>query len=324
MQMHIPLVSIIIPAYNCARFLRQTLDSVLSQSYERFEVIVVDDGSTDNTSDIVRAYDDPRVKYYYQDNSGGPSKPRNVGMNIAQGELISFFDSDDVMDVHKLARGVAVFNKHPDIDLIFTDFQIIDEDGQLLKERFLADYRSFRKLLQPCFDDDKAFILTGDVYHELIYANFIGTSGVILRQEICRKIGHMDESLVCSEDREYWYRVIRSGATLCFLDYPGHSYRRRADSMTTRSMYIYPSMLRVLERQRVYGINKETAKLIEDKINEILGSYAWIATRMRHYDIAKQSSLQLVRNRAFRAGVTAYLKASLLSMIDNSTRTAHG
>src|SRR5712691_12899952 len=100
-----PLVSVIIPAFNAERFIRQTLDSVLAQTYQNLEVIVVDDGSTDRTRECVLSYRD-RVKYLYEENSGGCSKPRNEGIRAASGALLAFLDADDVMAPHRIAREV--------------------------------------------------------------------------------------------------------------------------------------------------------------------------------------------------------------------------
>src|SRR5947207_15233453 len=88
------LVSVIIPSYNRANILGETLDSVLAQSYTEFEAIVVDDGSTDRTPDVVAEYTDPRVRYFYKPN-GGLSSARNFGLQLANGEFIAFLDSDD-------------------------------------------------------------------------------------------------------------------------------------------------------------------------------------------------------------------------------------
>ena len=98
-----PLVSVVIPTYNSARYLSETLASVLSQTYTNFEIIVVDDGSMDNTREVVAGLKSPKVKYFWQSNSGGPSHPRNRGIELAQGHYIALFDSDDIMLPAKLA-----------------------------------------------------------------------------------------------------------------------------------------------------------------------------------------------------------------------------
>src|SRR5918996_6152320 len=105
-------VSVIIPAFNAERYLRQTLESVFAQTYPDVEVIVVDDGSRDGTAEIAQSCGD-RVRYHYQDNSGGCGKPRNEGMKIATGDLFVFLDSDDILAPHRIAREVELMRRHP-------------------------------------------------------------------------------------------------------------------------------------------------------------------------------------------------------------------
>jgi glycosyltransferase involved in cell wall biosynthesis len=105
-----PLVSVVIPVYNAEPFLRETLDSVLAQDYEPFEVIVVDDGSTDGSGAIARSY--PEVRYLLQENQG-PAVARNAGIAAARGEFLAFFDADDVMLPNKLSVQVGYLLEHP-------------------------------------------------------------------------------------------------------------------------------------------------------------------------------------------------------------------
>src|SRR5258708_21515772 len=105
-----PLVSIIVPAYNCERYLRQAVDSIRAQTVQDFEILIVDDGSTDRTPDIARelAATDARVRIFTQSNSGGPAGPRNRAIGLSTGELLAFLDPDDFWHPTKLARQIAV------------------------------------------------------------------------------------------------------------------------------------------------------------------------------------------------------------------------
>lgn len=115
------LISCIIPVYNGERFLGEALESVLAQTYQPLEVIVVDDGSTDETARIARHYGD-RVRYVWQPNAGETSA-RNLGITVAQGEYIAFLDADDVWHSEKLEQQTARFQEQPHLDLCFTQFQ---------------------------------------------------------------------------------------------------------------------------------------------------------------------------------------------------------
>ena len=117
-----PRVSVVIPAYNAADYLGETLESVLAQDCGELEVLVVDDGSTDGTADVVDALDDPRLRCIRLDPSGGPSRPRNRGVEAARAPWVALFDSDDLMLPGKLRRAVELFEQRPQLGLVFTDF----------------------------------------------------------------------------------------------------------------------------------------------------------------------------------------------------------
>ena len=118
---HIPLVSVVIPTFNCAKYILSALDSVLAQTYRPIEVIVVDDGSTDGTTDIIRNYTD--VRYYYQFNQG-VSVARNVGIEAAHGEFIAFLDADDCWKNNKLKVQINFMLKYPEFG--YTSTQVLD------------------------------------------------------------------------------------------------------------------------------------------------------------------------------------------------------
>jgi glycosyltransferase involved in cell wall biosynthesis len=117
----LPLVSCVVPVYNGERYLRETLDSILAQTYTRIDLLVVDDGSTDGTARVVREYSS-RVRYIVQPN-GGLGEARNRGIQEAAGELVAFLDADDLWLEEKLARQVARFEARPELDLCVTAFQ---------------------------------------------------------------------------------------------------------------------------------------------------------------------------------------------------------
>lgn len=128
-------VSVIIPAYNGDRYIAEAIDSVIGQTYSNYEIIVVDDGSTDNTSHVVRQYGDReaypagnRVRYLSQTNQGVAAS-RNLGLAAAKGEYIAFLDQDDVFLPHKLASQVALLDKDPDLGIANSGWQIVDEEG---------------------------------------------------------------------------------------------------------------------------------------------------------------------------------------------------
>lgn len=284
-----PLISVVIPAWNAAATLSATLESVLGQDYPRIEVIVADDGSTDATGEIVRGYGD-RVVYLADRNHGGPSRPRNRGLERARGDLVALFDSDDLMAPDKLSASAKVLEEIPAADLLFTDFQVIDAGGEVLQPRFLADYRSFRKALRPTGLAGVGLISGEDLIVELLRANFIGTSGVVARREALAAAGGFDEVLLNADDRDMWFRLAGNGRTFAFLDRALHSYRRLPGGVTARGGRRLPASVRVIERQRPLLRSRTAVRAWRRAMSRSLTSLAWhrgdeglFAAAMRDY-----------------------------------------
>ena len=128
-----PKISVIIPTYNRSSLLKQAIDSVLQQTFNDFEVIVVDDGSTDDTRDVIKQIGDERIRYFYKDN-GGASSARNLGLIKAQGEYISFLDSDDLWPENYLEIMVSNLEKMPDYGAAYSLFKNYSSDGRVVDE----------------------------------------------------------------------------------------------------------------------------------------------------------------------------------------------
>jgi glycosyltransferase involved in cell wall biosynthesis len=120
-------ISVIIPVYNGDRYITQTIDSVLNQTYQDFEIIVIDDGSKDNSRQTLERYGD-RIRYVYQENSG-VAEARNHGFQLAQGEFIAFLDQDDVLLENKLALQLQAFEEDPDVEIVHSGWRLVDSEG---------------------------------------------------------------------------------------------------------------------------------------------------------------------------------------------------
>lgn len=120
------MISIIMPVYNNERFITEAIESVLKQTYSNWELIIVDDGSTDGTRDVIMKYVSHKVHYIYQANQG-PSVARNKGLDLAKGEYIAFLDSDDLYAADKLKEQLQFLESHPEIDIVYNDINVVDE-----------------------------------------------------------------------------------------------------------------------------------------------------------------------------------------------------
>ena len=187
-----PKVTVVIPAYNTEAYLAETLQSVFAQTFRDYEVIVVDDGSTDGTLPTARRFE-PRVKVLSKPN-GGPASARNLAIRQSDSEYIAFLDSDDLWVDDKLVEQVMYLDNNPQIGLVYGEALMFKRDGGAKQTISKIGY-------------------TGDpTFRQLLYGDFIPNSTVMIRRTCIDKVGQLDESreLLGVEDYEYWMRIARS------------------------------------------------------------------------------------------------------------------
>jgi glycosyltransferase involved in cell wall biosynthesis len=195
-----PLVSVIIPAHNAEPYIRATLDSVFAQTYPKVEVIVADDGSTDRTRECIAEYGD-RVTYLYGTNRKGASRPRNMALQAAAGDLIVPLDSDDVLLPDRIAREVDFMLAHPSVGLVYSDYREFDnpdwEDTHFSRSGLLS-----ARLRQLPAGATGLVLEPHDASDILLTENF-GHSSPMVRRHVARAVGGYDESATLSED--FWF-----------------------------------------------------------------------------------------------------------------------
>ena len=263
-----PLISVVIPTYNSAHYLPATLRSVLAQSVRDLEIIVVDDGSTDDTESVIHGLKSEKILYIKQANSGGPSRPRNVGIRAARGKYISIFDSDDLMLPNKLSEAVAFLEDHPQVGLVFTNFVVCNEQGEDFAGTFLDTYAGFWNLPRRVVGTTRSIIAGQAAYENLFSENFIGTSGVVVPKRVFMSVGDFDETLAGPEDRDMWFRIAKC-CDIGFLDIIGHRYRRHGGGITGRGpKNLAPQRIRVFRKQMTEGLPSTLAKRAQSSVAE--------------------------------------------------------
>lgn len=195
-----PAVSVIIPAYNCEAYIAETLDSVLGQTFGDLEVIVVDDGSTDRTPEIVTSCGAP-VRLVTQANSG-VCAARNRGIREAAGQYLCLMDHDDYWFPDKLALQVQEMERQPEVGLVYSTFAFWYPDTN---GRFPVP-ASYRSGPEPSGLDEE---FSGWIYHLLLLDCWVLTSSALIRAKVFEKCGIFDESLPYSEDWDLWLRMSR-------------------------------------------------------------------------------------------------------------------
>ncbi|MBE9004022.1 glycosyltransferase [Fortiea sp. LEGE XX443] len=223
-----PRISVIIPAYNSENTIKATIDSVLNQTFADFELIVINDGSTDSTLDIVSQIQDSRLKVFSFENAGG-NVSRNRGLQKSVGEFVSFLDADDIWTHHKLASQLKALQNNVDAKVAYSWTDYIGENGKFLVA-------------------GNHVTVDGDVYERLLVSNFLenGSNPLICR-DILLELGGFDESLVAAQDWDMWLRLAAKYAFICVPEVQ-ILYRVSANSLSSNLARQEKACLAVLER----------------------------------------------------------------------------
>jgi glycosyltransferase involved in cell wall biosynthesis len=229
-----PRVSVIIPTYNRADLLSQTIQSVLDQTFRDFEVLIIDDGSTDDTEHVVRRVDDSRAIYIRQGHSGLPAVARNRGLHHARGEYIAFLDSDDLWLSEKLAQQMQYMDAHPEVGLSYTNTY-----------RFTADPE--RHDPRPVLRSETAH--SGHAFARLYGQQVIPNLTVMIRSSVVERVGMFDEDirLKANEDYEYWLRIAHH-YPIGYLDRPLALYRQHPEGISKAAVATNRAKLWLVEK----------------------------------------------------------------------------
>jgi glycosyltransferase involved in cell wall biosynthesis len=233
-----PAVSVIMPVYNVERYVEPALDSVLAQTWRDFEVLVVDDGSTDRTPAMVAEYAarDARIRVLHKTN-GGISTARNLALRSASGSLIALLDGDDTWDPQFLESQTAILEAHPEVDVVTANARNLggQRDGE--PARPWPDGRPHPDLLGMIADEEAVFIMC------------------VFRRRVYEQIGEFDETLRTNEDYDYWLRAASAGFRFFRNPRPLGGYRRRSDSLSSSAVNMLQGILRVYAKLRPALVN---------------------------------------------------------------------
>ena len=242
-----PRVSVIIPTYNYAHFLPDAVDSALRQTFRDYEVIVVDDGSTDHTPQVANRYDN-HIRYHRQDNRG-LSAARNSGCRIATGEYFAFLDADDVWDPEKLERQLSACERDQAVGLVSGQMRFMNVSGAPIP-------------------GDKPGAAPGETLADIVRWGTAAPSSFLVRRRCFEEIGGFDEQLTAMEDLDLCLRIARRHRIVHLPD-PVGSYRVHGPSLSRTPEKVYPSYITIFER------------LLRDP--EARGSHGLIRRRLARY-----------------------------------------
>ncbi|MFH2069020.1 MAG: glycosyltransferase [Candidatus Omnitrophota bacterium] len=291
-----PPVSVIIPTLNREKYIRQCIESVLSQDYLNLEVIVVDNGSTDNTEEILKSFGG-RIKFLKEEKRG-ISAARNKGLRESQGEFIGLLDSDDFYLPGKISLSIKKLLENPYISLIYTDYIVVDSEGRRTE--------AVKKEQPP---------------PEELTRNFLEGFGILpsttfLRKACLKKSGYFDETMRYAEDTELWFRMLKAGCRFKHFPETLTAYRRHPEnhSQTAHKSYLdrmYSSAIGYFTIREIFGKTADGKRLKRKAKNWYDG-----LTDIRYFDrlplsarAASEKSLELGRPFFFSLFLTNTLQA---------------
>jgi glycosyltransferase involved in cell wall biosynthesis len=288
-----PVVSIVTPAYNSAAFIGETVESVLRQTWPAFELLIVDDGSTDHTLDVVRAAagGDARVRSFNSPHAG-PAVARNVGLQHANGEFFALLDSDDVWDPRYLSEQLALLRRQPEISIVSAN--VVSRGGPLDGTPFWPITSGTHELRT----------------HEPIAQENAVSVFAVFRRAVVERVGGFDPTFTGNEDYEFWLRAMNAGFRVLQNREVLGRYRRRPGSVSSDDVRMLNGIIAVLESvQRLQGRLEADRALINHRLG-------WFREELVKAEV--RSSLER------RDGVTASERLRVLSRLRKDWRLAAG
>jgi glycosyltransferase involved in cell wall biosynthesis len=266
-----PKISVIIPVYNAEETIKDTIESVLSQTYSQFEIIVINDGSQDKTLEIVSRILDPRLKVLSYPNAG-VSVSRNRGISQAAGDYVSFLDADDLWTPDKLETQLKALQANPQAAVAYSWTDWIDASGQFLRS-------------------GGHITVNGDVYAKLLLRDFVESgSNPLIRRQALTEVGGFDESLNLAADWDMWLRL---AARYEFVAVPSSQilYRVSPNSMSSNVWKMEAESLQIIER--AFAVAPESLQHLK---REVLGSrYKYLTFKSLEGTPERKKGLAAVR-----------------------------
>lgn len=258
-----PLVSIIIPVYNREKFILNTLKSCSEQVYKNIEIICIDDNSTDNSKYNIECYvkEDARVKLFINNNKKGVSGARNTGLTVSKGSYIAFLDSDDQYKPHHISKMVYILNNNKNIDWIFSDFERIDINGNIIQPSvFNSSHENMGKFITSNNNDNIINRKKDNIIkNHILYETIPGLHTSVIRRKIIESI-KFDEELQMFEDWKFRLQALLKGYSMSYIHEVHHEYYIHNENLCSSSVDDIEKMDRTIN---------EFLKLIDGLISDI-------------------------------------------------------
>lgn len=267
-------VSVIIPTYNRGYILREALESALEQSYHNYEILIVDDGSSDNTREIVESFKSIKIRYIRHERNHGCSAAYNTGINEARGPVVAFLDSDDVWKPNYIERQVNFLYQHPEVDVVFCNTEIRQPNGLATSLKSLL--RVFPEFLQRSAETAERVVSARQMYLCLLEEVPIKPTAAVIRRAIFDRVGLFDEAWPSGTDWDLFLRLSR-GSNFGYIDEVLVIQRRFSDA--THQKFLEKDkqfLLNVfLKEKATLGIDRDALRGVNRGISGLYNSLAW-------------------------------------------------
>lgn len=300
-----PRVSVIIPTFNCAPFLNRALQSVVEQTYRDYEIIVIDDGSTDETPELIERWQGDIV--YLSQVNAGPSAARNLGVSRSGGEFIAYLDADDMWYPGKLQQQVAFMDQHPECGLVHSDLHIIDEQDRIIEPQWHLSRNNAA--------------VNGRCLSALVNGCSIQVPTVLERRSCHDRAGGFDIRFRQSEDYLHWIRAVLGGYEIGYINQPLAMYRWRSGSLSKNHVEMTECMIRMFEMladdHALFRGNGQEARLLRARVDQLRRSLPYHYRQQGFSDQARRQAASLIRTFPGHSGLYfEFLKACVpLTMV---------
>jgi len=270
-----PTVSVIMAAYNGEQFICEAIESILNQTRKDFEIVVVDDGSSDNTRQVLEPYiSNSSIRYIYQAN-GGLAAARNTGIRAASGKYLCFLDQDDWFENDSLQTRLALYEEHPELGFVFSDFRMAymgkDSDEITYGESTLQKYDCIARIPAECVASrgENYLIFNQNLFPELILDCFAWIATVMFSRETLEKVGVFVEEFRWSPDHDLCIRIAHA-YPVGYIPTRSAIYRQHATNMSLneRSQFDEAVRIRVKYLNPMYGLKGENRRKVKKSISE--------------------------------------------------------
>ncbi len=319
-------VSVIIPTYNRAKFLPNAIGSIINQKYDNIEIIIVDDGSNDNTQAVVNSLKEKysSIIYCHNERTKGPSGARNTGIIKSSGDYVSFLDSDDTWLDGNLSNGLKVLNKYPEIDVLFGNYSVVDFDTRKHLHNFFDQKKTLHSLKSVQLASGIK-LLKDNLFKALIQENFFSFGGSIIRKSSVDGL-LLDENVTFAEDRDFAIRLYKqANATFAFREDPVFvCYKHNSNMFNAVNSINWGPVLEThvflfTKYLRIFNLSNNEKRILTKLIAEKLSNLSYLYGKDKEYQNALSYILKSFKYSFTLIQLMNLMKLLIILLIPNAT-----